>query len=310
MTNDSSLTSRYGWLRNLAILAVGWEIAGRLQLVAAGALPSLSAIAVRFWADLLDYPLHIWSTLQSALLGFIIGNAIAVIAGVLFVLHPVVLRLARGINITIFALPPIAIVPVLVLTLSGMAPRVVLAALGCYFATMTATVVGLTQVDARSLDIVRAYGGTTWATMRLVQFRSALPSILGGLRIAAPNAVLGAILAEFGGGGRWGLGTYLLGSLGRADPPRLWGIGLVATAIAGLAYALFAIIGNRVIGASRAVTIPASASPSIGGRSYGPRINIPVTLASAAIPLILWWALLKALHVPELIAKTPVGVLD
>jgi sulfonate transport system permease protein len=45
--------------------------------------------------------------------------------------------------------------------------------------------------------------------------------------------VLGAILAEFGGGGRWGLGSYLLGSLGRGEPARLWGIGLVATLIAG-----------------------------------------------------------------------------
>ena len=65
--------------------------------------------------------------------------------------------------------------------------------------------------------------------MRWVRLRSSLPALLGGLRVAAPNAVLGAILAEFGSGARWGLGTYLLGSLGRADPARLWGIGLVAT---------------------------------------------------------------------------------
>ena len=63
--------------------------------------------------------------------------------------------------------------------------------------------------------------------------------------------MLGAILAEFGGGGRWGLGTYLLGSLGRADPARLWGIGLVATAIAGLAYAVFALCSRRHAAARR-----------------------------------------------------------
>ena len=80
--------------------------------------------------------------------------------------------------------------------------------------------------------------------------------------IAAPAAVLGAILAEFGGGGRFGLGTYLLGSLGRADPPRLWGIGLMATLIAGLAYAALAIIGRSILGRSLAVTIPTSAPPA------------------------------------------------
>ena len=70
--------------------------------------------------------------------------------------------------------------------------------------------------------------------MRLVLFCGALPSIMAGLHVAAPNAVPGAILAEFGGGGRWGLGAYLLGSLGRGEPDRLWRIGLVATLIAGL----------------------------------------------------------------------------
>ena len=137
-------------------------------------------------------------------------------------LSPALLRLFRGVNIAIFALPPIAISPVLVLTLSGMAPRVILAALGCYFATMTATVLGLTQADQRSLDVVRAYGGRRFDEMRFVQLRSALPTILGGFRVAAPAAVLGAILAEFGGGGRFGLGTTLA----------LWALGVPAPALA------------------------------------------------------------------------------
>lgn len=292
-------------------MVVLWEIAGRFELVASGALPAPSAILHSLFVDRGEYPPHLWATLYASVMGFLIGNAAAVAAGVVFVISPLSLRLARGINIAIFSLPPIAIVPVLVLTFSGMTPRIVLAALGCYFATMTATVVGLTQADPRSMDVVRAYGGNAWAIMRLVRLRSALPSILGGLRIAAPNAVLGAILAEFGGGGRWGLGTYLLGSLGRADPPRLWGIGLVATAIAGLAYAIFAVAGHRVTGASKAVTVPASAPPMPQGeiaRKAWQRAGL--ILASAALPLLLWWLLLEALAVPELIAKTPLGVVD
>ena len=308
MVADASAMARYGWLRNIVILVALWEIAGRFEIVASGALPAPSAILLKFWADKSDYPPHVFATLQASFLGFIIGNAIAVAAGVLFVLSPLSLRLARGVNIAAFALPPIAISPVLVLTLSGMAPRIVLAALGCYFATMTATVLGLTQADSRSLDLVRAYGGGRWSQMRLVQIRSALPSILGGFRIAAPNAVLGAILAEFGGGGRFGLGTYLLGSLGRADPPRLWGIGLTATLIAGLAYAAFAIIGNKITGASRAVTVPTGAPSARGVQTRGARLA--TTIAAAVLPLVLWWLLLKALNVPEMIAKTPAGIVD
>ena len=298
-------------IRNLIVLAALWEVTGRLQLVASGALPAPSAIIAKLWADWADYPPHIWATLEAAFLGFVVGNIIAVAAGVLFVVSPLALKLSRGLNIAIFSLPPIAIAPVLALTLSGMAPRVVLAALGCYFVTMTATVVGLTQSDTRSIDVVRAYGGGPWQIMRLVRLRSALPSILGGLRIAAPNAVLGSILAEFGGGGRWGLGVYLLGSLGRADPARLWGIGLAATLIAGLAYGLFALLGRRVAGASRAVTVPASASPRFAdGRSRSPVARISIGIVSAALPLLIWWALLYLIDVPDLIAKTPAGVIE
>ncbi len=91
-----------------------------------------------------------------------------------------------------------------------MSPRVILAALGCYFATMTATVLGLSQADSRSLDVVRAYGGGRFAEMHFVQLRSALPSILGGLRVAAPAAVLGAILGGNSAAAALWLGTYLL----------------------------------------------------------------------------------------------------
>jgi ABC-type nitrate/sulfonate/bicarbonate transport system permease component len=306
---SSPRSARYAWLRNLVILLAVWEVVGRLQLVASGALPAPSAILVRFWQDKGDYPAHVMATLEASFLGFVIGNVIAIAAGMAFVLWPAALRLFRGVNIAIFALPPIAISPVLVLTFSGMTPRVILAALGCYFATMTATVLGISQTDARSLDVVRAYGGGRLAQLRFVQLRSALPAILGGLRIAAPAAVLGAILAEFGGGGRFGLGTYLLGSLGRADPPRLWGIGLMATLIAGLAYAVFAFAGSRVSGASRAVTVP-TAAPDPVRSNTGLGMGLLMTLAAAVLPLVLWWLLIVMLQVPEMIAKTPAGIVD
>ena len=298
-------------LLSLAIILAVWEVAGQLQLVARGALPPPSAILLRLIRDWSDYPNHIGATLYGAGAGFVIGNLVAIAAGVLFALFPLTSRVARGFNIAVFALPAIAISPILVLTLADMAPRIVLAAIGCYFVTMTATVVGLTQVDARSIDLVRAYGGGKWAALRLVQWRSALPVILAGLRIAAPNAVLGSILAEFGGGGRWGLGVYLLGSLGRGEPDRLWGIGLVATLIAALAYFLFAGIASSIAGSSQAVTVP---SAVLRGDEHG-RIRplwqrAALTLASLLLPFAIWWLLLVLLHVPAMIAKTPPLLFD
>jgi len=297
-------------VRNFVILIAVWEFVGRMDWVAGGALPGLCEILIQLWLDRADYPLHIWATVYASSLGFLIGNVLAILAGIAFVLSPTLLRLMRGVNIAIFALPPIAIAPILVLTLSGMAPRVTLAALGVYFVTMSATVIGLSQYDSRSADLVRAYGGGNWLVLKLVRVRGAIPDILSGLRIAAPNAVLGAILAEFGGGGRWGLGTYLLGSLGRGDPARLWGIGLVATLIAGLSYAVFALISSRISGSTRSVTLNTAIPSSHDSDGFSRPTQALILCGTVALPFILWWAFIKLTGVPDLIAKTPFGVFD
>ena len=92
-----------------------------------------------------------------------------------------------------------------------------------------------------------------------------------------------------------GSATYLLGSLGRAEPARLWGIGLVATAIAGLGYGLVALVASRVTGASRAVTIAAGATPR--GRCRRRRASgrrFVLGLAAFVVPFALWWLVLSA----------------
>jgi len=305
----SEAPGRYHGLRNAAVLLTIWEVVGRLDLVADGALPGVSEILLRLLEDISEYPPHVMATLYGSSLGFLIGNLLGIAAGVVFVLSPTALRLFRGVNISIFALPPIAIAPILTLTLSGMAPRVALAALGVYFVTMTATVVGLSQTDARIADVVRAYGGGRWQIMRRVQLRGAVPSILSGLQVAAPNAVLGAILAEFGGGGRWGLGAYLLGSLGRGEPDRLWSIGLVATAIAGASYLVFALLSNRFLGTTRAVSL-STAAPYSTGRKESIPARFTIALGAVTLPFLVWWAFIEATGVPALISKTPYGVID
>ena len=295
------------WLGWLALLAL-WEVAGRLDLVAGGALPAPSEIAARFWLDRADYPAHVAATVQAAALGFLAGSVLAVAAALLFVRWPLTERIARGVNVALFALPPIAIAPVLVIALAGMAPRVTLAAMSVYFPVMTASVLGLSQIDPRLPDVIRAWGGGPGAVMRLVRLRSSLPTLLAGLRVAAPAAVLGAILAEFGGGGRWGLGVYLLGSLGRADPARLWGIGLTATAIAGIAYAIFAVLGTRLAGATRAVTLAAVPLPEPPVRSRAAALAIAA--AAIALPFLLWWLILQLLGTSPIVARTPWGVVE
>jgi sulfonate transport system permease protein len=289
----------------IAVLGI-WELLGQFRLVARGALPAPSAILVQFWADRADYPPHILATLGTAFLGFVIGNLIAISLGLLFVFWRPAERLMAGVNVTIFAMPSIALTPILIIALEGNTPRIVLAALSVYYPTMVATVLGLTQVDSRLTDVVRAYGGRTWATLRWVRLRSSLPTLLSGLRVAAPAAVLGSLLAEFGGGGRAGLGTYLIGSLGRGDPARLWGIGLTATAISGLAYWFVDVIARRVAGNTISASTPIGRLEKIRARPHFTDLLMPVL--AVLMPFIFWWlgvVALEARGISSIVLRTP-----
>ena len=297
-------------LLTIAAVAVAWEVVGRLKLIGDGAFPALSKIFRRLWEDRSDYPPHVAATVRAAGLGFVIGVTIAILAGVAFATWPPLERLMRGVGVTLFAVPSIALVPVLILAFSGTKPRIILAALSVYYPTMLSTVIGLRQIDPRLPDVIRASGGGDRAVMRLVRLRSALPSLMAGLRMAAPAALLGAILAEFGGGVRWGLGSYLLASLGRAQPERLWGIGLVATAVAASAYGLFSWLGRRFTRTNMSATLVTSTTPAVleGGvrRPWWQRVGF--SAASALVVLGLWSLTLKLLGTSPIVAKNPVGV--
>ena len=295
----------------VAVLVV-WEIVGRLHLVASGAFPPPSGIVADWAGNAEVYWLHILATLQAAALGFVFGVAIAIGAAICFVQWPIVERLTRGISISLFAVPAITLGPILVLSFRGAVPQIVLAAICVYFPTMIATLLGLRDVDPRPVDVIKAYGGNKWDVLRYVRLRGAVPGILAGLRVAAPAAMLGAILGEFGAGTRWGLGSFLLGSLGQANASRIWGIGLCATAIAGLGYVLFAIAGRLVLGTTTQVTIAANSSPDrLGGD--GPKRWLPrllISLAALLAPFLAWWLALKLLNLNPIIARDPIATFN
>lgn len=288
------------------------EVAGRYGLIAGRAFPPPSAVAADWIANAEVYAIHAATTLRSAALGFLFGTTIAVLAGIVFAQVPIVERIARGISITLFAVPPITIGPILVILFSGAVPQIILSAMTVYFPTMVATLIGLRDVDPRPIDVVRAYGGGSFAVLRFVRLRAALPSILSGLRVAAPAAMLGAILGEFGAGTRWGLGSFLLGSLGQGDPARIWGIGLAATAMAAVGYIGFGIAGRAALGRTTQVTVAANSAPDrLGaGPALNPAQRVVVSLAALAAPFAVWWLLLKLFGLNPIVARDPIATFD
>ena len=228
----------------LLVLLVVWEVLGRTVFAESRVVPPPTAIANQLVHDgLAFYWPNVKTTLREAGLGWLWGNAIAIVLAVVFVQIPLVERALLQLALVSYCLPVIAIGPVLAVLFSGDTSKVILAALSVIFTTLVGALVGLRSADRTSLDLIRAYGGGSWTQLWTVRLRASLPSLFAGLRIAAPAAMLGAIIGEYLGA-ESGLGVAMINSQQSLAVERTWGIALVATALSGAAYGLTALIGR------------------------------------------------------------------
>jgi len=161
-------------------------------------------------------------------------------------LVPPIEQLATQLAILSYCTPLLALGPIILVVFGGRTPTVFLAAMYCFFTTMVGTVSGLRSADRTALDLVRAYGGGRWQQLWRVQLIAALPNTLAALKIAAPSAVLGAIIGEYLGGVDSGIGVALTAAQTSFNVPRTWGMAVAAALLAGLGYAVVALVARLV----------------------------------------------------------------
>lgn len=185
-------------------------------------------------------------TLSSALQGFLWGNALAlVLAGVVLVV-PQLDGLVTQLGVISYCMPLTAIGPIILLLFQGRAPSIFLAAVSVFFTTLIGSLLGLRAADRTSIDVVAAYGGGRLQQLLRVRAVAALPSVLAALKIAAPAAMLGAIIGEYLGGVDSGLGVALTNAQQQFDVPRTWGLAIATGLLAGVGYLVFSLVARFV----------------------------------------------------------------
>lgn len=234
------------------VIVVVWWLASALLFTASNAIPSPPEVAAKFfsaasWSTTLA---NLTGTVGAAARGYLYGNVAALLLAVLVLLVPALEQVATQVAIVTYCLPLVAIGPILVIVAGRDAPQgasVVLAALSVFFTTVVGALLGLRAAPRTSLDVVRAYGGTRLTELRMVQLIAALPQLFAALKIAAPAAFLGSVLAEYlGSGGDSSLGRALIAAQTNSDAPQLWYLALVSGLTAGLAYALIGLVARFV----------------------------------------------------------------
>ncbi|GMM96552.1 ABC transporter permease [Microbacterium sp. MTN4-26] len=121
----------------------------------------------------------------------------------------------------------------------------VIASYLAFFPVAVGMLRGLAAPDPIHVDLMRSYSAGYWSTLWRLRLPAAVPHLLPALRLAAANAVLGAVVAEVSIGMRGGIGRMLIQLAGQAssDPAAPWAPTFGSIALGLIAAGTVAVIG-------------------------------------------------------------------
>jgi ABC-type nitrate/sulfonate/bicarbonate transport system permease component len=184
------------------------------------------------------------ATLKEAALGFALGAAAALLLALLAQWFPPLRDSLYQASLTLYSIPLIALAPVLVTLVGpGLWTKVIIAALASFFPVFVNATQALRTTDAKALELLSVLGASPAQSLARVRVPYALPAVIASFKIAAPAAIIGAMLAEWVGADR-GLGLLMLFSMFSYKVPQLWAALLLASALSVGAYYLFEFVGR------------------------------------------------------------------
>lgn len=198
-------------LLSLSLFLVLWQAIIWLGGYPTFILPPPAAVVSR-WGGLLfsgTLWLHMRVTLTEILIGLALGTIVATFLGYLLAHSPLAEQLLSPFIVASQSVPTVAIAPLLVIWFGpGILSKILVCALIVFFPILVNTVVGVRGVGADLRDLMRTLEANRWQMIWMLEVPAALPTLLGGLKVGATLAVIGAVVGEFVAADR-GLG-YLL----------------------------------------------------------------------------------------------------
>jgi NitT/TauT family transport system permease protein len=132
--------------------------------------------------------------------------------------------------------PIIAVAPLLLIYLPQPLAVLACAWIVAFFPVLANTTLGLNSIDRNLADLFALYGASRGQVLWNLKLPSALPYILGGLRIAGGLSLIGAVVAEIAAGSAGadsGLAYRIVESGNRLNISRMFAA-LVLLSIAGI----------------------------------------------------------------------------
>ncbi|PZU99991.1 MAG: nitrate ABC transporter permease [Pseudanabaena sp.] len=152
---------------------------------------------------------HLVTSLRRVAIGFTVGAAIAIPAGVLIGLFPVIAKAVDPFVQILKPVSPLAWLPIgLGLIKDSESTAIFVIAITSLWPTLINTKFGVSNVDPSYIDVTRTLGASKWRTIVKVILPAAAPSIVSGMRISAGIAWLVIVAAEILIGGT-GVGYFV-----------------------------------------------------------------------------------------------------
>ncbi len=233
-----------------AVGTVAWELIVRLNNIPPYVLPGPMAVLETLVADWGVLSQSLLVTLLTTLEGFIAASIGGVALALLF-------NQSKWLEYSLFpyavilqVTPVIAIAPLLLIYLPQQTAVIVCAWIVGFFPVLSNTTLGLNSVDRNLAGLFQLYGASRLQTLCLLKLPSALPFILGGLRISGGLSLIGAVVAEIAAGTAGagsGLAYRIAESGYRLNIPRMFAA-LLLLSLAGIViYALLALISHLAL---------------------------------------------------------------
>jgi NitT/TauT family transport system permease protein len=234
----------------VALLAL-WQFIVMAEQIPPYVLPSPAAIATAFAGNFPSLMISLFSTLSVTVEAFLAALVAGVSVAILFSQSRLMERALYPYAVILQVTPVVAIAPLILIWVGFEhinTALVLIAGLVAFFPILSNTTLGLKSADFNLMELMRLYGASRWQILWRLQLPTALPYLLGALKIAGGLALIGAVVAEFvaGSGTATGLAWRIVEAGNRLEIATMFAaLGLLAAlgvaifaALSGLEYLL------------------------------------------------------------------------
>jgi NitT/TauT family transport system permease protein len=224
-----------------ALLAL-WQWIVAARHIPPYVLPAPSAIAHALSNNFSSLMLSLLSTLTVTLESFVAAWIAGVGLAIAFSQSRVIERTLYPYAVVLQVTPVVAIAPLILIWVGFEhinAALALIAALVAFFPILSNTTLGLKSADFNLVDLMRLYGASRWQILWRLRLPSALPHLLGAMKIAGGLSLIGAVVAEFvaGSGTATGLAWRIVEAGNRLEVATMFA---ALTLLALLGIAIFA----------------------------------------------------------------------